>query len=257
VADDRTPSAVTGESHDLDGVTSAAATAPPDTATAPPDTATAPPDTATAPPPAAGGAEEPPAAETGSDERTGLPPGALVPTLVVAGVVGVLAAVGLAGQTWAVVVGGAGLAALGTVLTVIDLRTHRLPDRLVGPGVGGLLALLTVAAVVTGDGGALGRAVLAALASTFGYLLLGLARAGGLGLGDVKLAGLLGLWLGWFGWSAVLAGPVAAFLLGGVFAAVLLVTGRAGRQSDFAFGPWMLVGAVLATAGHLTDTLPV
>jgi leader peptidase (prepilin peptidase)/N-methyltransferase len=163
--------------------------------------------------------------------------------------------VGLVGQPWAVVAGGAGLAALGVVLTVIDVRTHRLPDRLVGPGVCWLLVTLTLAAVVTGQPGALGRAVLGGLASAIGYLLLGLARAGGLGLGDVKLGGLLGLWLGWFGWSAVLAGPVAAFVLGGVFASVLLVAGRAGRKSAFAFGPWMLVGAAVATAGSLAGAL--
>ena len=191
-----------------------------------------------------------------TDEVMALPRRVLAPTLVAAGVVGLVAALGLTGQPWAVVIGGAGLAALAVVLTVIDLRTHRLPDRLVGPGFCGLLALLAVAAVVTGDLGALGRAVLAGLVSAVGYLLLGLARAGGLGLGDVKLAGLLGLWLGWFGWSAVLAGPVVAFVLGGVFASGLLLTGRAGRKSAFAFGPWMLLGAVVATAGFLTDVVP-
>jgi leader peptidase (prepilin peptidase)/N-methyltransferase len=166
------------------------------------------------------------------------------------------AVVGLAGQPWTVVVGGAGLAALGVVLTVIDVRTHRLPDRLVGPGVCWLLLTLTLAAAVTGQPGALGRAVLGGLASATGYLLLGLARAGGLGLGDVKLGGLLGLWLGWFGWSAVLAGPVAAFIMGGLFASGLLVAGRAGRKSAFAFGPWMLLGAAVATAGSLAGALP-
>jgi leader peptidase (prepilin peptidase) / N-methyltransferase len=197
-----------------------------------------------------------PSLETDHENRAELPPGVRAPALLGAVVVGVLAAVGLAGQTWAVVAAGAGLAGLGTVLTVIDLRTHRLPDRLVAPGACGLLVLLTVAAAVTGDPAALGRAVLGGLASAFGYLLLGLARAGGLGLGDVKLGGLLGLWLGWFGWSAVLAGPAAAFVLGGLLAAVLLITRRAGRTSAFAFGPWMLLGAAVATAGFLTGTLP-
>lgn len=190
------------------------------------------------------------------DSRAGLPSGVRGPTLAAAGVVGAGAVVGLAGQPWPVAVGGAGLAALGVVLTVIDLRTHRLPDRLVGPGVCWLLLTLTLAAAVTGQPGALGRAVLGGLASAVGYLLLGLARAGGLGLGDVKLSGLLGLWLGWFGWSAVLAGPVAAFILGGLFASGLLIAGRAGRKSDFAFGPWMLLGAAVATAGSLAGALP-
>ena len=192
------------------------------------------------------------------DEPSGIPAGTFARApLTAAAVVAVLAAFALAGQPWPVIVAGAGLAALGLLLTVIDLRTHRLPDKLVGPGAVWLLVMLTIAAVVEGDLWALGRVVLAGVVSALGYLLLGLVRAGGLGLGDVKLAGVLGLWLGWFGWSAVLAGPVAAFLLGGVLACVLLLARRAGRNSEFAFGPWMIVGAALATAGALTGNLLV
>jgi len=191
-----------------------------------------------------------------SAETTGLPPGAFAPAPVAAAVAGgVLAAVGLAGQPWPVVVAGAGLAGLGVLLTLIDLRTHRLPDKLVGPGAVWLVVTLTLAALVEGDVAALGRVLLAGIVSALGYLVLGLVRAGGIGLGDVKLAGVLGLWLGWFGWSAVLAGPVLAFLLGGLFACVLLLVGRAGRKSAFAFGPWMILGAALATAGALGDGL--
>jgi leader peptidase (prepilin peptidase) / N-methyltransferase len=191
-----------------------------------------------------------------ASEATGLPAGTFAPVPVAAaGGAGVLAAVGLVGQPWPVVVAGAGLAALGVLLTFIDVRTHRLPDKLVGPGAVWLLVMLTLAALVEGDLAALGRVVLAGAVSALGYLVLGLVRAGGLGLGDVKLAGVLGLWLGWFGWSAVLAGPVLAFVLGGLFACVLLLVGRAGRKSAFAFGPWMIVGAAVATAGALTEAL--
>nr|KEP24582.1 hypothetical protein DA06_04645 [Georgenia sp. SUBG003] len=66
---------------------------------------------------------------------------------------------------------------------------------------------------------------------------------------------MLGLWLGWFGWSTVLAGPVLAFVLGGLFACVLLLVRRAGRESAFAFGPWMILGAALATAAAVSDVL--
>lgn len=192
------------------------------------------------------------------EEPSGIPAGTFAPApLAAAAVVAVLAAVGLTGQPWPVVVGGAGLAALGLLLTVVDFRTHRLPDKLVGPGAVWLLVTLALAAVVEGDLWSLGRVVLAGVVSALGYLILGLVRAGGLGLGDVKLGGVLGLWLGWFGWSAVLAGPVVAFLLGGVLACVLLVARRAGRDSEFAFGPWMILGAALATAGAVTGNLLV
>ncbi|WP_418606734.1 hypothetical protein [Georgenia sp. SUBG003] len=113
-------------------------------------------------------------------EPTGLPAGAFAPVrLATAGVVGVLAAAGLWGQPWPVVVAGAGLAALGLLLTVIDVQTHRLPDKLVGPGAVWLLVMLALAAVLDGDLAAFGRVVLAGVASALGYLVLGLIRAGG------------------------------------------------------------------------------
>ncbi|WP_211489841.1 prepilin peptidase [Georgenia thermotolerans] len=170
------------------------------------------------------------------------------PTIAVGAVLAVLACWGLAGQGWAVALAGAYLTLVGTVLTVIDWRTHRLPDRIVLAGTVGVLVLLGAAAA-TGDAWAvLGRGVAAALVSLVGYFILALLRSGGLGLGDVKLGGLLGLWLGWFGWPHVLAGALAAFLLGGVIALVLLVTRRASRTSAIAFGPWMVLGAAVTTA---------
>lgn len=169
------------------------------------------------------------------------------PTIVVGALLAVLAGWGLAGEGWAVAVAGAYLTLVGTVLTVIDWRTHRLPDRIVLAGTVGVLILL-VAAAAAGDAWAvLGRALAAALVSLVGYFVLALLRSGGLGLGDVKLGGLLGLWLGWFGWPHVLTGVLAAFVLGGVIALVLLVTRRASRTSSIAFGPWMVLGAAVTT----------
>jgi leader peptidase (prepilin peptidase)/N-methyltransferase len=64
-----------------------------------------------------------------------------------------------------------------------------------------------------------------------------------MGMGDVKLAGVLGLFLGWLGWSELLVGAFAAFLLGGVVALALLAARRVTRSSGIPFGPWMLAGA--------------
>lgn len=133
------------------------------------------------------------------------------------------------------------------VLAAIDLDVHRLPDAIQLPAYPGLLVLLAAGSGVTADWGALGRAALAggALLALFVVLVL-LAPAGGMGLGDVKLAGLLGLLLGWLGWGHVIVGTAGTFLLGGVVAVALLVTGRADRGSEFAYGPVMLVSAVLS-----------
>ncbi|KAA9110954.1 prepilin peptidase [Microbacterium rhizomatis] len=134
-------------------------------------------------------------------------------------------------------------AVLGVVLAVIDIRTHRLPNRLVLPGYPVAIALFTTACVAGAPWLSLLRAVIA-MGALFGfYLGLRLLSRSGLGGGDVKLAGLIGLHLGWLGWAELAIGAVAAFVLGGLYAVSLLTVGRADRRTRVAFGPWMLVGA--------------
>ncbi|MEP7194662.1 MAG: prepilin peptidase [Actinomycetota bacterium] len=137
------------------------------------------------------------------------------------------------------------LGAVGAALTLIDLDVHRLPDLLVLPSYPIAFGLLLVPTVVTGHWGLLLRTVMAGLALFLVYLGLALVSpgGGGLGLGDVKLAGVLGLLLGWLGWGQVMVSVLAAFLIGGVIAVILLLTRRANRSSHIAFGPSMILGA--------------
>jgi leader peptidase (prepilin peptidase)/N-methyltransferase len=138
------------------------------------------------------------------------------------------------------------LAAISTALALIDLDTKRLPNPIVLPAylVGGVL--LAVAALLLGDPAALGRAAVGAVALGGLYLLLAVAKPGGMGMGDVKLAGVLGLFLGWLGWTELAVGGMAAFVLGGVVALTLLAARRVSRSSGIPFGPWMLLGAWIA-----------
>jgi len=140
------------------------------------------------------------------------------------------------------------LGAIGAALTLIDIDVHRLPDLIVLPSYPIAFVLLLVPTVVTGQWGALLRGVLAGLALFVGYLVLALVSpgGGGLGLGDVKLAGVLGLLLGWLGWSPAVVSVFAAFVIGGVIAVILLLAGRASRSSHVAFGPSMILGAWVA-----------
>ena len=69
---------------------------------------------------------------------------------------------------------------------------------------------------------------------------------GGLGFGDVKLAIVLGMLLGWVGWGPVIVSVMAAFVLGGLVSVVLLALRRVSRQSSIAFGPAMIAGAWVA-----------
>lgn len=138
------------------------------------------------------------------------------------------------------------LAAISVVLAVIDVDVHRLPNPIVLPSYLVAAVLLVPAVVAGGDWRAAGRALAAMAAVWAFYFVLALIYPGGMGLGDVKLAGLLGLYLGWLGWGSVVVGVFAGFLAGGLAGGLLLATGRAGRKSAMPFGPFMLGGAFLA-----------
>jgi leader peptidase (prepilin peptidase)/N-methyltransferase len=135
----------------------------------------------------------------------------------------------------------------GLVLTFIDLDVRRLPDSLTLPAYPVAALLLALCSAVTGDWAALWRAAACAGLAVLAFFLAALLSPGaeGLGLGDVKLAGTLGGLLGWLGWWPALYGLLTGFILGGLVAAVLLVSRRAGRKSHLSFGPAMIAGAYI------------
>lgn len=137
------------------------------------------------------------------------------------------------------------LGAVSVALAAIDLDVRRLPDRIVLPSYAVGAVLLTAADLLRGDATALGTAAAGAGAAALLYAVLWFAKPGGMGLGDVKLAGVLGLFLGQLGVAPVVVGIAGGFVLGGVFGAVLLATRRTGRGTAMPFGPWMLAGAWL------------
>jgi leader peptidase (prepilin peptidase)/N-methyltransferase len=139
------------------------------------------------------------------------------------------------------------LGAVGVALAFIDARWGRLPDALTLPSYPVALVLLGVAALTGSDGA---RHFLTALAGMAGAWLLFVLQAliypAGIGWGDVKLSGLLGLYLGWLGVGALVAGLFAGYLLAAVAGLALLATGRASRKSLLPFGPFLLVGTLIA-----------
>jgi len=139
------------------------------------------------------------------------------------------------------------LASIGVALALIDLDTHRLPDPIVLSAYPVLAVLLTVASWADGDWSALLRALIGGAALWVLYFVL-LAVKGGMGFGDVKLAGVLGAGLGWLGWGPLVIGAFAAFLLGGLFGLALIVARRAGGKTKVPFGPWMVLGAAVGVA---------
>lgn len=141
------------------------------------------------------------------------------------------------------------LAVVAVLLAVVDLQHRLLPDRVVLPAIGMVPALLALAAAAEGAWPAFGRALLGAVVLFAGFLLMALLAPGQLGMGDVKLAGLLGLALGWVGWAAVLVGALASFLVQALAALVLLAARRVTLRSALPFGPAMLLGAAVAIGG--------
>ena len=145
--------------------------------------------------------------------------------------------------------------AIGVALALIDLDVKRLPNSIVLPSYPVAAVLLGVAAVVQQDVGSYVRALLG-MAALFGlYFLLAFIYPAGMGFGDVKLAGVLGLYLGWLGWGEVISGGFLGFLFGGVVGVGLMMMRRAGRKSQIPFGPFMLAGTLVAilAGGALAD----
>jgi leader peptidase (prepilin peptidase)/N-methyltransferase len=137
-------------------------------------------------------------------------------------------------------------AGAAVVLGAVDLASHRLPDRVTFPAYGVCAAALLVDAAVLGSWGALVRSLVAAAASFAVAAGAAAISPEGLGFGDVKLLGLLGLVLGWAGWGVLLAGVFLGLLTGALASLVLVAARRAGRRTALPFGPPLLVGAVLA-----------
>ena len=138
------------------------------------------------------------------------------------------------------------VAAVAPELTRIDLAEHRLPNRLVVPG---LVVGLLAAAGSWATTGSFPVVPLVA-GATFGGVLFLLALTGGMGMGDVKLAAVLGLASPTT--AIAVASPVLAFLAGGLVALVVLIV--RGMGARIPFGPFLLLGYAgsLVAAGLLS-----
>lgn len=130
------------------------------------------------------------------------------------------------------------------LLAVIDQDVHRLPDRITKPLYPILAIALAVPALVEWDGGAYLRALTGAAVGFGVYFLLAIIGQGSLGWGDVKLAGVLGMALGWVSWVALVIGLLAGLFLGAAFGLVMVVLRRLTRKDFIPLGPFLIVGAV-------------
>jgi leader peptidase (prepilin peptidase) / N-methyltransferase len=139
-------------------------------------------------------------------------------------------------------------AAVAVALALIDLDVRRLPNVIVGPA----FCVLAVLLAVTADGGSLVRAAWGASLLFAFFLVVALVAPGAMGLGDVKLAGVVGGMTAYLSWGAFLTAAFGAFFLGAVAGLALIAGGRARRRTAVPFGPFMLVaawGSILGASG--------
>ncbi|MEA3077518.1 MAG: leader peptidase (prepilin peptidase) / N-methyltransferase [Actinomycetota bacterium] len=131
-------------------------------------------------------------------------------------------------------------------LSLIDLDTFKLPKKVVYPTLAGTALLLAVAGVVDADwrgmkeaaiGGVIGFAVLYAIRFVYPR---------GMGFGDVRLAGVIGVALGWIHLGLVPVGLFLGFVLASVIGVALIATGVKSRKDHVPFGPFLAAGALLA-----------
>lgn len=160
---------------------------------------------------------------------------------------GVALAHALADRPWPVLLPPLALAGAGLALAAIDADVHRLPNALTLPLIPVQLLLLAGASAATGDGAALRRAALAALLVGGSVLVLAFLLFGrSIGMGDAKLMVSIAAVLGWLSWTHLILGIWLGFVLGGLVALALVLTGRASRGTHLAFGPYLVAGALLA-----------
>ncbi len=139
------------------------------------------------------------------------------------------------------------LVPVSVALALVDWRTRLLPTRVIAPSYGVLLALVLACFAITGDTEDLVRAGYGWAIAGGLFFVLWFVHPRGLGYGDVRLSGLLGIALGYLGWGPLLVGVYAGFLLGGVGGGLLSLL-RIVERRAFPFGPFMLVGALLGIA---------
>ena len=130
--------------------------------------------------------------------------------------------------------------------SIIDYTTHRLPRGVTFRAaiVGG--PLLALAAINHDDNGRIGVMFASFIVTLVLFAVLAAISKGGIGGGDVRLAPVLAMFLGWLGSSHVYIGLGSGFIFGGVVAAGMLVTRRASTSTRIAFGPFLCIGAVIA-----------
>jgi leader peptidase (prepilin peptidase)/N-methyltransferase len=131
-------------------------------------------------------------------------------------------------------------------LSAIDLRLLILPNRILLPMTGAAVALFGMATIIDGDVDQLTRALACAAGAFLVFFALHVAAPSGMGFGDVKLAFLLGLTLGWSSVAETIVGFMLGFVLGAVIGVGLIAAGIRTRKQPVPFGPFLAAGTIIS-----------
>lgn len=185
-------------------------------------------------------------AEPAADKQTyadiGARPGLAWQSAVICAAIGAVVG-GAIGLTWPLLF-LVPLVPVGMALALIDWRTRLLPTRIIAPTYLVLVPLVVIAGLASGEPRLLLRAAIGWALMGGIYVLLWLVYPAGMGYGDVRLSGILGIVLGYLGWGQLALGGWSGFLLGGVGGVVLVALKVIDKRHN-PFGPWMLIGALV------------
>jgi leader peptidase (prepilin peptidase)/N-methyltransferase len=149
-------------------------------------------------------------------------------------------------HTYAELFGYSVTAAVAVPLSAIDLTEQRLPSVLLLPAYPAVIASATTEALQHHDSGTLVRALLGMIGSFLFFLAIALASRGGLGAGDVRLAGLLGFVLAWHSWATLVSGTFLGLLSASAAGGIVIIAGQANGRSPIPLGPALIAGAMVA-----------
>jgi leader peptidase (prepilin peptidase) / N-methyltransferase len=137
---------------------------------------------------------------------------------------------------------------LSVVLSIIDFRELRLPNKYVYPAYPIVILGFILPAAISNEWDAFGASMVCGLVGLAVFMLMHVVYPSGLGMGDVKLAGIIGMIAGWVSWSTAVVALMLAFFLSAIVSIALIATRKATMKSALPFGPFMLGGAILAVA---------